>query len=195
VTWNARVLESTPTFRRLQLFARACAHPITWSDVLELWPTDDFAQTFARTLADVPYRAFFWETPPVTVSSLDRPFECVLIDSPQLARITADPSPFAAHFAATPNADIVTFANLGGDATLIVPCPRDRPGVYPHLATFVRQGPPTQVRALWRHLALAIRATLTASPLWVSTAGLGVDWLHLRLDSAPKYYRHRPYAV
>ena len=31
------------------------------------------------------------------------------------------------------------------------------------------------------------------APTWVSTAGGGVAWLHVRLDSAPKYYTHRPY--
>ena len=30
-------------------------------------------------------------------------------------------------------------------------------------------------------------------PLWVSTSGAGVYWLHLRLDSFPKYYTHAPY--
>ena len=29
--------------------------------------------------------------------------------------------------------------------------------------------------------------------LWVSTSGLGVYWLHVRLDSYPKYYQHAPY--
>ena len=31
---------------------------------------------------------------------------------------------------------------------------------------------------------------VSASPLWLSTAGMGVSWLHLRLDSRPKNYRH-----
>ncbi len=32
---------------------------------------------------------------------------------------------------------------------------------------------------------------------WVTAvlaAGLGVAWLHIRLDDRPKYYRHAPYA-
>jgi hypothetical protein len=27
----------------------------------------------------------------------------------------------------------------------------------------------------------------------LSTAGGGVDWLHMRLDDRPKYYRHLPW--
>jgi hypothetical protein len=28
---------------------------------------------------------------------------------------------------------------------------------------------------------------------WLSTAGMGVPWLHVRLDDRPKDYGHRPY--
>ena len=36
-------------------------------------------------------------------------------------------------------------------------------------------------------------AHLGSQPLWLSTAGGGVDWLHMRLDKRPKYYRHLPW--
>ena len=28
---------------------------------------------------------------------------------------------------------------------------------------------------------------------WLSTAGMGVYWLHVRVDSRPKYYRYQGY--
>merc|ERR1711957_1156939 len=31
------------------------------------------------------------------------------------------------------------------------------------------------------------------TPVWVSTAGSGVSWLSIRLDSRPKYYHHSAY--
>ena len=31
------------------------------------------------------------------------------------------------------------------------------------------------------------------SPLWLSTCGTGVYWLHVRLDSRPKYYSYQEY--
>ncbi|MFO1021395.1 MAG: hypothetical protein U0903_11970 [Planctomycetales bacterium] len=30
-------------------------------------------------------------------------------------------------------------------------------------------------------------------PVWLSTAGAGVPWLHVHLDDQPKYYSHAPY--
>jgi hypothetical protein len=66
---------------------------------------------------------------------------------------------------------------------------------YPHLARFVRRAPAAQQIELWSHLARALETRLSPARLWVSTAGLGVDWLHVRLDSRPKYYRYAPYAT
>jgi hypothetical protein len=76
-----------------------------------------------------------------------------------------------------------------------VPCPRAKLEASTHLAAFVRAAPIEQVHELWRTLAVAIQGRLGTSPIWLSTAGLGVHWLHVRLDSRPKYYRHRPYMV
>jgi hypothetical protein len=29
--------------------------------------------------------------------------------------------------------------------------------------------------------------------IWISTIELGVSWLHVRIDSTPKYYHYTPY--
>jgi hypothetical protein len=36
---------------------------------------------------------------------------------------------------------------------------------------------------------------LGTAPVWVSTAGMGVSWLHVRLDNRPKYYGYKPYRL
>ena len=33
-----------------------------------------------------------------------------------------------------------------------------------------------------------------AKPVWLSTSGMGVAWLHFRLDQRPKYYTYRAFA-
>jgi hypothetical protein len=145
-----------------------------------------------ETLRASPHAAFAWETPPISAATADRPAAFAIVDSPALARVSADPSPFAAQLAT--GARIATFANLGGDAVLVVPSPAAAPGAA-HLAAFVRTAPADLVDELWRAVALAVAARRAArpTPVWVSTAGLGVHWLHVRLDDRPKYYRHRPF--
>jgi hypothetical protein len=40
---------------------------------------------------------------------------------------------------------------------------------------------------------MAVDEQLGEQPLWLSTAGTGIFWLHVRLDSRPKYYTYQPY--
>ena len=48
---------------------------------------------------------------------------------------------------------------------------------------------------LWAAVGVAVKEALGEQPLWVSTSGLGVYWLHVRLDSSPKYFQHTPYKL
>ncbi len=168
--------------------------PVSYADTLRLWEHDEVIRAlFNTTLAAAPFVAYRWETPALTPASLQRGFEFVLIDSPWL-RLPPDADTFAPYFTdAERDAGVVSFANLGGDAILIAPSPRAPIEHYSDLAAFMRGAPHEQKQALWQVLAREIRNRCDEQPLWVSTAGGGVAWLHVRLDSYPKYYAHAPY--
>lgn len=146
---------------------------------------------FTEALAGMPYAAFCLELPPLSAANGGRPAEFVVVDSRLLRRTLPDPAPFAGPLAAQ-DGDVVVFRNLGGDAELVVPQPSAAPGST-HLAVFLRTTRPAVIDLLWRRVAETTLARLGPEPLWVSTAGLGVAWLHVRLDRVPKYYRHAPY--
>lgn len=153
---------------------------------------DDAARAWLSAhLAARPHAAFFFELPPLSTATLDAPAELALVPAPGLAGTRADPSPFAAELRGAE--DVAAFGNLGGDAFLIVPTERGPRETYAHLAAFVRGAPAAQRDALWARVAKEARARIGEAPLWLSTAGMGVPWLHVRLDRRPKYYRHAPY--
>lgn len=167
---------------------------LTFRRFFELLEQDaEFVRWYSTELSSSPYEAFFWELPPLTTETFDRVAECVLIGSTALASLPADMTPFSAQFDRQPDASVITFRNLGGDALLVVPAPLAEAEAYPHLAAFLRRAPRDQVGALWQTTAACMLENLSASPTWLSTAGLGVCWLHLRLDTRPKYYRYMPY--
>jgi hypothetical protein len=138
------------------------------------------------------YAAFAWETPALSAATSTRDAAFAIVDSPALAGVAPDPAPFAEKLASGER--VATFANLGGDAILVVPSPRVAPAAT-HLAAFVRTAPTDVVDELWAAVGAAVVRRLAAKPdpLWVSTAGLGVYWLHVRLDDRPKYYRFRAF--
>lgn len=169
--------------------------PLTWHQAIQFWQQDpEFRAFTTQILRESPYTAFFWETPPLTSTSLHQPWEFVLVQASMLAKVPPNPQPFAAYLDKDSDS-IRVFSNLGRDAVLIVPCALGPLPTYTHLANFVRQGPTEQVDALWQILGETLQEVMRSRtiPLWVSTSGLGVYWLHIRLDDRPKYYTHGPY--
>ncbi len=165
--------------------------PLSWRRMLAGWRGDPaLGDALGRALAQQSFAAFRFETPAMTASGLDSTFECVVVADPSLDG-RPDPAPFAGYFRS--DRDVVRFPNLGGDATMIVPCPRTDEGAYVHFAAFLRGAPRGQQRELWGEVSVAMSERLGERPVWLSTAGGGVAWLHFRLDDRPKYYAYSPY--
>ncbi len=183
--------------RRYEMAFSAEKQPITTAQFYRLLGTNEsFRTQFTQALADLPFDAFFWETPAATLATLENNFECVVIEGRSFARRTPNFSPFSQQFASQDQAKTaIQFANLGGDAMLVVPRPLVEDAAYPHLVAFLRKAPAAQIHAFWQVLSEAFTARVSTVPVWVSTAGMGVIWLHVRLDNRPKYYRHQPYRM
>ena len=192
--WQATV-ESLSEGRIAKYRVLQGEQPVPYAQVLKAWETDAAFRTFfTATLVDSTFKAFRWETPPITSKTADRDFEFILLDSPYLIG-PADSNAFSSHFAASADQDVLVFPNLGGDALMVVPCPQESATAYSHLATFLRHGPQTQIHNLWRRVGHAMDEHLSERPVWLNTAGMGVAWLHVRLDSWPKYYGYEPYKI
>lgn len=166
---------------------------LRYRDFVSLLQQDQKFRSFFITLLDeVPFHAYRWETPPVTSDTLSQPFEFVIYDSPGID-LPPDPSPFRSYFESDRKKDIAVFDNLGNDARLIAPAPTGRGLNYSHIGVFTDEAPADQQQALWQAVGRVTEKQISEQPLWLNTAGGGVAWLHIRLDSRPKYYRHRPY--
>lgn len=190
--WNSHS-EQMGDGRILKVAIDLDSSPVSYAEILRRWQQDaEFRSWFIALLADSPFSAFRWETPPITSATANRPFEFVLLDSPELA-VKPDAKAFAQHFSAAIADGVIEFPNLGKDAILVVPCPNGPHSVYGHLAVFVRQAPESQKHALWKQVGAAMQRRLSINPVWLSTAGAGVSWLHVRLDDRPKYYGYRAY--
>jgi hypothetical protein len=166
----------------------------SFREIFSLLETDrEFTSWYTSVLSGSAFESFFWEHPPISTQNYDAAAEFVLVDGPALAMLRPDPEPFRSQFKRQQEEEVATFSNLGGDAVLVVPQPIGATTAYGHLAAFVRRAPPGQVRRLWQQTGRAVRENLSTEPRWISTAGMGVPWLHIRIDSYPKYYRFGPY--
>merc|ERR1719394_2047487 len=83
---------------------------------------DNFREFFRESLAKSSFRAFRFETPPISPVLLDRDFEYILLNAQHLAGITPDTYSFREHWKRARGRSSV-FKNLGGSSTLIAPVP------------------------------------------------------------------------
>ena len=179
---------------------------VTQQDGLEIWRADRPSQaalealrddaaaraTLTQCITEAPFEGLFWECRGIASSSED-PFEFALIDSPRVAALRANPGPFQAALSGAKPESARAFDNLGGKSRLVSPALGDDLTDGAHLVRFLRHGPSAQVHALWRCVADEALRWMQTRTLWLSTSGLGVSWLHVRLDPRPKYYAHAPY--
>jgi len=191
--WAAETKQLDP--RSVKITVHWNGEPLSTHEAYKLFSgSAPFRQAFIDNLCEAPFSAYFWETPPLTNDTAERSFEYVVTDAPKLATVSPEVQAFSEHFGKDiSGAGVVAFENLSRDAMLVVPCPLAEHGRYTHLGAFVRGAPRAQVHALLSVLGRSVLERMHERPIWVSTAGMGVYWLHVRLDSRPKYYRHAPY--
>ena len=80
------------------------------------------------------------------------------------------------------------FPNLSGDTILVVPMPKKGKS-YATLKDFADNAPAKQQQELWKLVAKQAKKQVKKfRKVWISTHGLGVPYLHVRISSQPKYY-------
>lgn len=164
------------------------------------------ASKLSDIIAASSYESILFETPGASLeTSKTTQFEVAMVNEPALksfAEGRPDRYAFEEHFnrcrEEENNDTVCSFQNLGGDASLVSPSPQSgvKDSYYSHLATFVRSAPSNQVSEFWTTAAKEYLHNLQQrgqTKTWFSTNGLGVAWLHLRLDSYPKYYSYAPF--
>ena len=158
---------------------------LTYSDFLNFTLKNiNFRNQFLSILEKSRFDAYRLETPGVNLTSLNQRFEFVLINCPALIGVVDEDS--FSEFFTEEKIGAVSFPNLGKNAQLIVPCPIARPEVYTHLASFCRKAPVAQKHNLFKLAAGYLKENISDKPSWFSTAGMGVSWLHLRIEQKPK---------
>jgi len=165
---------------------------LSYAGFIDALINDEALATYlTQLLAASTYQALRWECLPVTAATESAPFEFVALNAPDLIG-PADRTSFRDLFAQIAPDGVGEFPNLGNDARMVVPGPSEDRS-YGHFAEFLRNAPEPQQAALWKAIGVAAKRRMGARPMWLSTAGGGVAWLHVRLDDRPKYYVYKPY--
>jgi len=167
--------------------------PISFQEVFKLWENDaDFIDFYVTAIKDFGFKAFFWEHPGLTKETIDRPYECILQKSENFDRRTVNEQAFADYLHSSNGAE--DFLNLGKNARLVIPTKKLDAEVYKHFGSFILNAEAPQIHALFNKIGIIVQEEIENKPMiWLNTAGMGVIWLHVRMDTRPKYYRTKNY--
>lgn len=129
---------------------------------------------------------FLWKTSPIRNggNSFFKQ-ECIRCN---LLNVKSDSSAFDKYIKRSKNKYATSFYNLSGDTLLVIPMPRKNKN-FSNLNEFMKNASPLHIKKFWEYVYSEIQKLLPKEKeLWVSTHGLGVPYLHLRISTKPKYY-------
>ena len=158
-----------------------------WRDVLDQWDKGE-GPVYPKNYNTAKNRdtGFLWNTSVIKSNG-----ESVYKEKYKLCKELPQEqnfSPFKKHMYTSTNKYAVSFPNLSMDALLVVPMPRHRKN-FSTLRDFIDNASPCHQRRFWKEVSKVVQVMMAAGMnVWVSTHGLGVPYLHVRVSYTPKYY-------
>jgi hypothetical protein len=177
----------------IRFFLKKEAAYLSFEEVFDLWSNSvDFINFYVNALIDLNYQAFYWEHPALNKQFLKKKYECILHRSQPLEFLRSNEKAFEHYLYSKKHVE--DFLNLGKNARLIIPTKQTNQEIYNHFGKFIRFAKKEQQLELFKRIGTLIIEELEEKELiWLNTAGLGVIWLHIRLDTRPKYYKTQKY--
>ena len=155
----------------------------TWAEVLKKWEKGD--------IPSVPFsinKPFTWKTSCVDKEQKNFYLEEFREDK-RLKNIKQNYEPFKDAFDLfNKEKHCVAKPNLGKDSVLVVPT-LNKNKEYPSLFLFMETASEEKKKALWKMVAKEAKKMLKKhDQIWINSSNLGVHYLHVRIDTKPKYY-------
>ena len=155
-----------------------------WNQVLEEWENGNHPK-----LPTNIKKPFLWRTSVIN-SKVNKKYKEEFLEDIRLESHTRqDLQTFKEHFKKN-NKYAISFPNLSKDTVLVVPQPRQGKQ-FTNLYYFMKNASVVQQKELWKLVVKEVRKMLQKHEnIWVSSQGLGIDYLHVRICSFPKYYEN-----
>ena len=152
-----------------------------WKDKLKEWLKEK-PLTYPKNIKS----SFFWETK--CLKTFNDEFEEEFIESKSLNNLLQNYNSFIEYINSSKNKYATSFYNPNKTSLLIIPMPRDNKK-FTTLKDFIDNASLNHQKKFWKYVAKTIIKFMKENKeVYISTHGLGVSYLHVRLDLSPKYY-------
>lgn len=155
----------------------------TWNEVLQRWEKGD--------IPSIPYpinKPFIWRASSVS-KDLKEFYREEFLEDKRLKGLKQNYKPFKDTFDLTnKKKHCVAKPNLGKDSILVVPT-LENSKEFTNLFFFMKNASLEKQKALWKKVAKEVKKMLKKyDRVWVNSSNLGIHYLHVRIDTKPKYY-------
>lgn len=142
--------------------------------------------TINKSIRDLPFKAIYFESPPINKDTFDKPFFWVAVNA-YFPYQKADPLRFMEYF--DTDRKVASFKDLTGTILLISPVPETHYKKFLHLKQYIKYGSTESKNNFWTTIANdAYYLILIGNTIYLKTHGHGVPYIHFRLQLTPKYY-------
>ena len=168
-------------------------NPISFHTFFVYTKFERFLKDYVDLLKTIDYDEYFWEHPKLIADSLMDEYEVSIVESKRLNFVKPNSNPFSQYFKGDDS--VVTFSNRGGNAILIVPEPDKNSNDFSTISRFVNNAETSLSIEFFKTVFGEWYRNFKGNTnyLYLSTHGLGVHWLHVRIDEYPKYYHTEIY--
>lgn len=184
----------------------------TWADILGKYPKRNIQKEFINILKNIPsenkypdtsFKSYYFQTP--DICSLNIPIEFVLIKTYNLHKKKASWVKYAEYMKRKPrNRHSLSFINLTGTVMLTIPFNKKKDIKYGHIKDYMTYATNEEIYDILLELGIQIekynkmysiniKNKKFCYPLYLSTHGYGVQWVHFRLEQYPLYYNYDLY--
>tara|TARA_B110000037_G_scaffold222400_1_gene297039 strand:- start:1378 stop:1863 length:486 start_codon:yes stop_codon:yes gene_type:complete len=153
-----------------------------WKDKLKEWSKGKVLKYPTKI-----NKPFFYETSFIS-SNYEEEYKEKFIESDLFDNIKQNYKLFKKYIIKSKNKYVITFLNLSKTSLLIIPYPKQNKK-FTTLKHFIDNSTKLQQKKFWKKVSNSIKKMLKIyKKVWVSTHGTGVPYLHIRIDTIPKYY-------
>jgi ribosomal protein L18E len=143
-----------------------------------------------NVLKNIPFEYYMIRSP-LSIQKGKLSFN-VIDKTKQLSKMKIDTKTYKKYFKT--DKDVAVFMNLTNDTILIVPkilkSKKINKNIYLNISTFSRNAPLEQQINLWKEVFKQLKKChKNKKDCYLNTHGLGIGWLHIRIDETPKHYR------
>ena len=169
---------------------------LTVREIINFFENKSFVLEFVSIINNtINYNSYFLECPKMNADTLNDEFEFIIYDAKN--KFENKSANFDIFCPYSDNHLSFSMKSYSGNTLIIPNYMKGTPCVnYLNISNFLKNSLDEQIVDLFYLISDNLKKEINSGKtVWLSTHGLGIPWLHIRIDYYPTYYSHKKYVI